>query len=149
MTSGFPNRLGRAIAVALAILAIVATSRIQWDAVATTGVQIVPATGVEIAPATGGESISIDTTTADGGSGACTPLSGPVLTERAAGDIASPTMSLTLPEEFEFCPGGTAVVTPVGQPTTLTLSSSAVTRDGLRTVSVSVSKMSTANSVGR
>lgn len=129
-----------AIAIALAVAAIVITSRTKWEAVATTGVTIFPATG--------GQAISLDATT-DGGTASCTSLVGPVITEQASGDIASGTMSLTPPAGFEFCQGGTASVSAVGLSTTLALGSSAVTRDPSGSVSIAVPSASTGNSVGR
>ena len=140
VNSRFLRSFRTAIAVALAVAAIVITSRTKWEAVATTG--------VTISPATGGQAISLDGTT-DGGTASCTSLVGPVVTEQASGDIASGTMSLTPPAGFEFCQGGTASVSAVGLSTTLALGSSAVTRDPSGSVSIAVSSASTGNSVGR
>ncbi len=140
VNSRFLRFFRTAIAIALAVSAIVMTSRTKWEAVATTG--------VTISPATGGQAISLDGTT-DGGTASCTSLVGPVVTEQASGDIASGTMSLTPPAGFEFCQGGTASVSAVGLSTTLALGSSAVTRDPSGSVSIAVSSASTGNSVGR
>ena len=54
-----------------------------------------------ITPATGGTSISIDTTS-NGGTGAWVPLTGPVITEGASGDIHTGVHTLTLPTGWEF-----------------------------------------------
>ena len=140
VNSRFLRFFRTAIAIALAVAAIVMTSRTKWEAVATTG--------VTISPATGGQAISLDGTT-DGGTASCTSLVGPVITEQGSGDIATGTMSLTPPAGFEFCQGGTASVSAVGLSTTLALGSSAVTRDPSGSVSIAVSSASTGNSVGR
>lgn len=140
VNSRFLRFLRTAIAIALAVAAIVVTSRNKWEAVATTG--------VTISAATGGQAISLDGTT-DGGTASCTSLVGPVITEQGSGDIAGGTMSLTPPAGFEFCQGGTASASAVGLSTTLALGSSAVTRDPSGSVSIAVSSASTGNSVGR
>jgi len=140
VNSRFLGFFRTASAIALAVAAIVITSRTKWEAVATTG--------VTISPATGGQAISLDATT-DGGAASCTSLVGPIVTEQASGDIASGTMSLTPPAGFEFCQGGTASVSAVGFSTTLALGSSSVTRDQSGSESIAVSSASTGNSVGR
>ncbi len=61
--------------------------------------------GATATPATGGNNISIDTTSAPGGSGTWTALgsiAGPTITEGAAGQIAAGLHTLTLPEGWEF-----------------------------------------------
>jgi len=57
---------------------------------------------VSITPATNGENISIDTTSATGGSGTFIGLDGPAITETAPGDISVGTHTLTLPAGWEF-----------------------------------------------
>ena len=128
------------LAIALAVVSIVVTSRIQWAVVATTGTLIIGASG--------GQAISLDGTT-DGGTASCTSLVGPAITEQAAGDLATGTMSLTPPTGFEFCQGGSATVSAAGLTTTLTLASALVSRDPSGSASVTVASASTGNSVGR
>ncbi len=140
MSFQFLRLCRRALAIALAVVAIVVTSRIHWDVAATTGVLI---TGT-----TGGQAVALDGTT-DGGTASCTSLIGPVITEQAAGDIATGTMSLTPPVGFEFCQGGAATVSAVGLATTLTLASTTVSRSASGSASVTVASASAANSVGR
>ena len=53
-------------------------------------------------PASGGVNISIDTTSAPGGSEVYTELSGPSITENLAGDISAGTHTITLPAGWEF-----------------------------------------------
>ena len=55
-----------------------------------------------VTPATGGTNISIDTTSASGGSGAWASLSGLTIVEGAAADIAVGVHTLTLPAGWEF-----------------------------------------------
>jgi hypothetical protein len=62
-----------------------------------------------VTPATGGSTISADTAVASPGTGAYSALTGPVVTEIVAGDLAAGTIVLDAPSGFEFRAGfGTA-----------------------------------------
>ena len=64
---------------------------------------------VGVTAATGGGAISADTA-ANGGTGAYTPLIGPVLQEGSAGDLnAGGSVTLTVPAGFQFNPNGVAI----------------------------------------
>lgn len=63
-----------------------------------------------ITAATGGTGISMDTTSASGGTGAWTSLTGPIVHEAADGDIHTGTVTLTSPSGFEFNTGATVTV---------------------------------------
>ncbi len=63
-----------------------------------------------VTPASGGTDISIDTTSATGGSGDYKTLSGPSITETAPGDIVAGTHTITLPTGWEFNTGSTVNV---------------------------------------
>jgi len=67
-----------------------------------------------VTPASGGTSISIDTTSADGGSNAFTEISGPGITEQSAGDIALGTHTVTLPSGWVFDTTSTITVFKIG-----------------------------------
>src|SRR3990167_2648969 len=68
-----------------------------------------------VTPASGGTNISIDTTSAPGGSGIYKTLSGPSITETAPGNISVGTHVITLPVGWEFNTGSTVtVVSTVG-----------------------------------
>ena len=55
-----------------------------------------------VTPASGGTNISIDTTSAPGGSGIYKALSGPGINELVAGDISTGVHTITLPAGWEF-----------------------------------------------
>src|SRR3989338_6045206 len=63
-----------------------------------------------VTPASGGTNISIDTTSAPGGSGIYKTLSGPSITETAPGNISVGTHVITLPVGWEFNTGSTVTV---------------------------------------
>jgi len=63
-----------------------------------------------VTAASGGTNISIDTTSAPGGSGVYKTLSGPSITETAPGDISVGTHVITLPAGWEFNTGSTVTV---------------------------------------
>lgn len=73
-----------------------------------------------VTPATGGVNISMDKTSATGGSGTWTSLTGPVVTEKADADISVGTVTLRAPNGFEFrtVPLGGAVSVTIGDTTT-------------------------------
>lgn len=58
--------------------------------------------GVNILPAGGGQNISIDTTSALGGSGTYSELTGPSINENNAGDISVGSHTIILPTGWEF-----------------------------------------------
>ncbi|MFA5172878.1 MAG: YDG domain-containing protein [Candidatus Paceibacterota bacterium] len=58
--------------------------------------------GVMITPASGGVNISIDTTSATGGTGTFKSLSGPGITETTAGNISIGLHTIQLPSGYEF-----------------------------------------------
>lgn len=64
-----------------------------------------------VTAATGGGAISMETTSAAGGTGAWTGLSGPVVTENADGDVGTGTVVLTAPTGFAFRTGVNVTVT--------------------------------------
>jgi len=66
--------------------------------------------GATIIPASGGTNISIDTTSAPEGSGTFKTLSGPTISESAAGDIAAGVHIITLPTGWEFDTTSTVTV---------------------------------------
>lgn len=78
----------------------------------------VPATqaagNVTISAATGAESVSIDTTSAGGGSGDFTELSGPALTETDAGGISAGSHTISLSSGWEFDTSSPITVTKFG-----------------------------------
>ena len=55
-----------------------------------------------VTPASDGTNISIDTTTATGGTSTFSDLSGPAIAENVAGDIAEGTHTVILPSGWEF-----------------------------------------------
>src|SRR3989344_8651602 len=55
-----------------------------------------------VAPASDGTNISIDTTSAIGGTSTFSDLSGPAITENVAGDIVAGTHTIALPSGWEF-----------------------------------------------
>lgn len=63
-----------------------------------------------VTSASGGTNISIDTTSAEGGSGTFKTLSGPSIAEAAPGDIAAGTHTITLPAGWEFKTASTVSV---------------------------------------
>src|SRR3989338_5672140 len=63
-----------------------------------------------VTAASGGTNISIDTTSAPGGSGVYKTLSGPSITETAPGNISVGTHVITLPVGWEFNTGSTVTV---------------------------------------
>src|SRR3989344_8709808 len=63
-----------------------------------------------VTPASHGTNISIDTTSAAGGSESYRTLSGPSITENAPGDIAVGTHTITLPAGWEFNTASTVTV---------------------------------------
>ncbi len=63
-----------------------------------------------VMPASGGTNISIDTTSASGGSGTYKTLSGPSIIEIAPEDISVGTHTITLPSGWEFNIGSTVTV---------------------------------------
>src|SRR3989344_6778375 len=63
-----------------------------------------------VTPASGGTNISIDKTSALGGSGTYKTLSGPSITETTPGDISVGTHVITLPAGWEFNTGSTVTV---------------------------------------
>src|SRR3989344_4383685 len=67
-----------------------------------------------VTPASGGTNISIDKTSALGGSGIYTTLSGPSITETTPGDISVGTHVITLPAGWEFNTGLTVKVVRTG-----------------------------------
>ena len=69
---------------------------------------------LSIATATGAENVSIDTTSHAGGSGTWTAISGPVIHEGAAGDIALGDHTLTLPSGWEFNTAQSATLSITG-----------------------------------
>jgi hypothetical protein len=81
-----------------------------------------------ITPASGASAVSIDTTSAPGGTGAYTSLSGPVITESATGTIALGVHTLTLPSGWEFDTSlSNSITIAVGGATELGLSAQQVT----------------------
>ena len=100
LSRAFPRRLITA-AAGLALLASLAPLASVSAAVGVTA-------------ATGGGAISADTA-ANGGSGAYTPLTGPILQEGSAGNLnAGGSIILTVPAGFTFNPGGVTVSTSPG-----------------------------------
>lgn len=92
------------------------------------GASSVNAVSATITAATGGSAISSDTTSASGGTGAYTTLTGPVLTETAAGQIGTGTIILTAPSGFEFNTAANSVTGTVsGAGTKIGLQSGPVT----------------------
>ena len=88
---------------------------------------LLPASALAIIPpvivtaATGGGAISVDKTTAAGGTGAYTALTGPVITENVVGAIGNGTIILTVPAGFEFNAGsGSIAKSPGGCDLTVT-----------------------------
>ncbi len=65
---------------------------------------------ISVTPASNGAGISIDTTSAVGGSATFVELSGPAISESAAGDIQAGTHTLTLPSGWEFDTSSTVTV---------------------------------------
>ncbi|MFA6170975.1 MAG: Ig-like domain-containing protein [Patescibacteria group bacterium] len=63
-----------------------------------------------IAPASNGTNVSIDTTSAPGGSGTWRTLSGPTINETAPGSIEVGTHTFNLPDGWEFNTGSTVTV---------------------------------------
>jgi hypothetical protein len=90
---------------------------------------------VTITAATGGESVSIDTTS-NGGTGSWTELTGPVITEGAAGDIATGVHTISLPAGWEFNTGESVIIS-VGGSSELELSNQIIT-PGTSTLSYNV-----------
>jgi hypothetical protein len=96
-----PARLGQRAVSAASALALLA-SLIPLAVVSA---------AVTVAPATGGSAISSDQAT----NGTWTTLTGPVITEGAAGELGAGTFTLALPSGFVFNPAvGTAVVGRAG-----------------------------------
>ncbi len=94
-----------------------------------------------ITPATGGTNISIDTTSAPGGSATYVTLTGgPVITESAVGDIALGIHTLTLPAGWQFDTTQNVTI-GVGGTTELSVSAQVVT-PGLTTLSFNVTAVS-------
>lgn len=65
---------------------------------------------VTVTPASGGTNISIDTTSASGGSGTYQILSGPTINETLAGEISVGTHTISLPPGWEFNTSSTVTV---------------------------------------
>ncbi|MDD2245184.1 MAG: YDG domain-containing protein [Dysgonamonadaceae bacterium] len=104
------------------------------------GIMLVSANpDVTITTATGGESISIDTT-ATGGTGAWVSLTGPVIQEGAAGEIAIGSHVLSLPAGWEFNTSQNVTIA-VGGGSELALSSNIIV-PGTTTLSFNVSVIS-------
>ncbi|MBP6888070.1 MAG: hypothetical protein KBC21_00020 [Candidatus Pacebacteria bacterium] len=94
-----------------------------------------------VTPAAGGTNISIDTTTASGGSATYVTLTGgPVITESAVGDIALGIHTLTLPTGWQFDTTQNVTI-GVGGTTELSVSAPVVT-PGLTTLSFNVNATS-------
>ena len=126
---GRHRRLGPVLAVAMLAAALLPASAL---AIAT----------VSVTAATGGSAISVDKTTAAGGSGAYTALTGPVITENTTGAIGNGTIVLTLPGGFEFNTGsGSIAKSPIGCDLTVTTVSMSTTT---ATVTISGSPSTTA-----
>src|SRR5439155_4252723 len=68
---------------------------------------------VNVTTATGGSTISADTTSASGGTGAYTSLTGPVLAETAKGAISTGTIILNAPTGFQFATTANSVTATV------------------------------------
>jgi len=93
-----------------------------------------------ITAATGGGSVSIDTTSSGGGTGAWTTLTGPVITEGAFGEINTGAHSLTLPAGWEFNTAQNVTIS-IGGGTELALSAQIIT-PAATTISFNVSAAS-------
>lgn len=143
MKSFFTNNVRRAISGSLLAVTLLGVS-----------LYIVQA-AVVITPASGGTSISIDTTSAMGGTGTYVTLTGgPVISENAVGDISAGLHTLTLPAGWEFDTTqnvtigiggatelalGAQVVTPSS--TALSFNVSAVSTTGVATLTFSGMKV--------
>lgn len=96
-----------------------------------------------VTPASGGTNISIDTTSADGGSNEFTELSGPGITEQVVGDIAVGIHTITLPAGWEFDTASTITIFKVGN---IVLASANIT-PGQTSFSFEVTSISTSPSI--
>ena len=90
--------------------------------------------------ATGALNVSIDTTSADGGTNTPVDLDGPALAETSAGSIAVGTHTLTLPTGWKFFPGSAITIGKTG--TGLLLGSPTIASDS-HSFSFSVTHIST------
>ncbi len=96
-----------------------------------------------ITPASGGTGISIDTTSAPGGSGAYTAISLPRIAEGAADDVSTGVHVLTLPAGWEFNTGQSVTISLTGG-TYMSLSSNQVT-PASTTISFNVTHISSSS----
>ncbi|PWU16613.1 MAG: hypothetical protein C5B50_13155 [Verrucomicrobia bacterium] len=99
------------------------------------------ANNVTVTLATGGSAISADTTSASGGTGAYTTITGPVLTENAKTVIGTGSIILNVPTGFEFSNGVNSVTVTVTGDAGLTI---AATSTGTGVQSLAVTPTSTA-----
>lgn len=116
------------------------------------GATVAFATVNPVTAATGGEAISIDTTSASGGSNTfTTPITGPVITEASVGDIGAGTYVLTLPAGWVFDTGATVTIslnggTDIDASSTATVGSNTLTF-GVLTPSSGASAVLTFNGI--
>ena len=109
----------------------VCTAQIGYDFVTGLGSPLVtnfslPITYASVIGATGATDVSIDTTSATGGTGAWTNVSGPSVIENASGQVAAGTHTLTLPAGWEFNTAHPISVAVSGG-TTLSVASTTIT----------------------
>ncbi|MCK4553960.1 right-handed parallel beta-helix repeat-containing protein [Candidatus Parcubacteria bacterium] len=90
------------VAVLVCALLVVGGGIIAYKAVAVDNAVITPASG--------GSNVSIDTTSASGGTGEYTLLSGPAITETVPGDITEGVHTINLPSGWEFDTDSTITV---------------------------------------
>ena len=85
-----------------------------------------PTSYASITGATGATNVSIDTTSASGGTGAWTTISGPTITETASDQIASGVHTFTLPAGWQFNTGHSVSIALSGG-TSLSVASTTIT----------------------